>query len=143
MTDEFWKRKSLSEMSKDEWETLCDGCALCCLQKIEEEESGDVYFTDIACRLLDTRSCRCTDYTRRAKLVSTCLVLSADDSDAFHWLPDSCAYRRLAEGKDLPQWHHLITGDPNSVHEAGFSVKGKTVSETETGQWSVLRKLSG
>ncbi len=142
MTDEFWKRKSLSEMSKDEWETLCDGCALCCLQKIEEEESGDVYFTDIACRLLDTRSCRCTDYTRRAKLVSTCLVLSADDSDAFHWLPDSCAYRRLAEGKDLPQWHHLITGDPNSVHEAGFSVKGKTVSETETGQWSVLRKLS-
>ncbi len=143
MNDEFWKRKSLSEMSKDEWESLCDGCALCCLKKIEDEETGDIYFTDIACRLLDTRTCRCTDYAARAKLVSTCLVLSADDPDAFHWLPDSCAYRRLAEGKDLPEWHPLITGDPNSVHEAGISAKGKMVSETRTGQWSVLRKLSG
>ncbi len=142
MTDEFWKRKSLAEMSKEEWESLCDGCALCCLQKIEDEETGDVYFTDIACRLLDTETCRCTNYAERAKLVSDCLVLSADDPDAFHWLPDSCAYRRLADGKDLPEWHPLITGDPNSVHEAGISAKGKMVSETDSGQWSVLRKLS-
>ncbi len=142
MTDEFWKRKSLADMSKEEWESLCDGCALCCLQKIEDEETGDVYFTDIACRLLDTETCRCTNYAERAKLVPDCLVLSADDPDAFHWLPDSCAYRRLADGKDLPEWHPLITGDPNSVHEAGISAKGKMVSETDSGQWSVLRKLS-
>ncbi len=142
MTDEFWKRKSLAEMSAEEWESLCDGCALCCLQKMEDEETGDVYFTDIACRLLDTETCRCTNYAERAKLVPDCLVLSADNPDAFHWLPDSCAYRRLADGKDLPVWHPLLTGDPNSVHEAGISAKGKMVSETETGQWTVLRKLS-
>jgi uncharacterized cysteine cluster protein YcgN (CxxCxxCC family) len=142
MTDEFWKKKSLAEMSKSEWESLCDGCALCCLQKIEDEETGDVYFTDVACRLLDTETCRCTNYAARAKLVSTCLVLSADDPDAFHWLPDSCAYRRLAEGKELPEWHPLISGDPNAVHEVGISAKGKAVSETETGQWTVLRKLA-
>jgi uncharacterized cysteine cluster protein YcgN (CxxCxxCC family) len=141
MTDDFWKRKSLAQMTAEEWESLCDGCALCCLQKMEDEETGDVYFTDIACRLLDTETCRCTDYTARAKLVSDCLVLSVDDPDAFHWLP-SCAYRRLAEGKGLPDWHPLITGNPDSVHEAGISAKGKMVSETETGQWRVVRKLS-
>jgi uncharacterized cysteine cluster protein YcgN (CxxCxxCC family) len=142
MTDDFWKRKSLAEMTTKEWESLCDGCALCCLQKMEDEETGDVYFTDIACRLLDTETCRCTDYAARAKLVSDCLVLSVDDPDAFHWLPGSCAYRRLAEGKGLPDWHPLITGNPDSVHEAGISAKGKMVSETETGQWRVVRKLS-
>ena len=142
MTDEFWKRKSLAEMSKSEWESLCDGCALCCLQKLEDEETGDVYFTDIACRLLDTKTCRCTDYSSRAKKVADCLVLSVDEPEAFHWLPGSCAYRRLAEGKDLPEWHPLLTGDPDSVHQAGISAKGKVVSETETGQWTVLRKLS-
>ena len=142
MTDDFWKRKSLAEMTTKEWESLCDGCALCCLQKMEDEETGDVYFTDIACRLLDTETCRCTDYAARSKLVSDCLVLSVDDPDAFHWLPGSCAYRRLAEGKGLPDWHPLITGNPDSVHEAGISAKGKMVSETETGQWRVVRKLS-
>ena len=142
MMDEFWKHKSLAEMSQTEWESLCDGCALCCLQKIEDEETGDVYFTDVACRLLDTNTCRCTNYAARAKLVSSCLVLSAGEPEAFHWLPGSCAYRRLAEGKDLPEWHPLLTGDPESVHEAGISAKGKMVSETETGQWTVLRKLS-
>ena len=141
MKDEFWKRKSLSEMSRAEWESLCDGCALCCLQKIEDEETGDVYFTDIACRLLDTKSCRCTNYSNRAKIVASCLTLSADEPETFRWLPGSCAYRRLAEGKDLPQWHPLLTGDPNSVHEAGISTLGKAVSETETGQWTVLRRL--
>jgi len=142
MTDEFWKRKSLAEMSKTEWESLCDGCALCCLQKLEDEETGDVYFTDIACKLLDTDACRCTDYANRAKLVSTCLVLSADEPEAFRWLPGTCAYRLLAEGKSLPGWHPLITGNPDSVHKAGISAKGKCVSETETAQYSVLRQLS-
>jgi uncharacterized cysteine cluster protein YcgN (CxxCxxCC family) len=142
MTDEFWKRKSLAEMTNSEWESLCDGCALCCLQKLEDEETGDVYFTDVACRLLDTNTCRCTDYAARAKKVADCLVLSVDEPEAFHWLPGSCAYRRLAEGKELPEWHPLLTGDPDSVHEAGISAMGKAVSETETGQWTVLRKLS-
>jgi len=142
MTDEFWKRKSLAEMTNSEWESLCDGCALCCLQKLEDEETGDVYFTDVACRLLDTNTCRCTDYAARAKKVADCLVLSVDEPEAFHWLPGSCAYRRLAEGKDLPEWHPLLTGDPGSIHEAGISAMGKAVSETETGQWTVVRKLS-
>lgn len=142
MTDDFWKRKSLAEMSIAEWESLCDGCALCCLHKHEDEESGDVYFTDIACRLLDTKSCRCTDYPSRAKKVAGCLVLSADEPEAFHWLPGSCAYRLLYEGRDLPEWHPLRTGDPNSVHDAGISARGKVVSENETEQWTVLRKLS-
>jgi len=142
MTDEFWKRKSLAEMTNGEWESLCDGCALCCLQKLEDEETGDVYFTDVACRLLDTETCRCTDYAARAKKVADCLVLSVDEPETFHWLPGSCAYRRLAEGKELPDWHPLRTGDPDSVHEAGISAKGKVVSETKTRQWTVLRKLS-
>ena len=142
MTDEFWKRKSLTEMSKDEWESLCDGCALCCLQKLEDEETGAVYFTDIACRLLDVDTCRCTDYKKRAKLVSSCLILAAGKPEAFHWLPGSCAYRLLAEGEDLPEWHPLISGDPDSVHDAGISAKGKMVSEKESTQWTVLRELS-
>lgn len=142
MTDDFWKRKSLSEMSQDEWESLCDGCAQCCLQKFEDEETGDIYFTDIACRLLDTDACRCLDYGARAKKVSTCLVLSADDAEAFRWLPGTCAYRLLAEGHELPDWHPLVCGDPEAVHEAGISARGKMVSETVTTQWTVIRKLA-
>ena len=142
MTDDFWKRKSLPEMTKAEWESLCDGCALCCLQKLEDEDTGETYFTDIACRLLDVKTCRCSDYASRAEKVADCLVLSAGEPEAFRWLPATCAYRRLAEGQDLPQWHPLLTGDPDSVHEAGISARGKVVSESESTQWTVLRKLS-
>lgn len=141
MTDEFWKRKSLHEMTTAQWESLCDGCALCCLQKLEDEESGELYFTDVACKLLDVNTCRCRDYPARAKKVADCLVLSVDDAEAFAWLPATCAYRLLADGDELPQWHPLITGDPGSVHAAGISAMGKAVSETETTQWTVLRKL--
>ena len=141
MGEEFWKHKSLAEMSPREWESLCDGCALCCLHKFEDDDSGDVYFTDVACGLLDIKTCRCRDYPRRAEKVPDCLQLSADAADQFRWLPASCAYRRLAEGRDLPDWHPLVCGDPDAVHRAGISARGKAVSEDSGAQWSVLRRL--
>jgi uncharacterized cysteine cluster protein YcgN (CxxCxxCC family) len=141
MTDEFWKRKSLAQMSAAEWEALCDGCALCCMQKLEDEQTGQVFYTDKPCRLLDTQNCRCTDYAARAKKVADCLVLSADQPESFRWLPDSCAYRRLSEGKDLPSWHPLVSGDPESVHEAGISVRGK-VGTRDDEECSVIRVLA-
>lgn len=142
MDQDFWKRKSLGEMNREEWEALCDGCALCCLHKVQDEETEEVFFTDVACRLLDLETCRCRDYANRAREVAACLVLDINDPDSFDWLPASCAYRRLAAGKDLPEWHPLVSGDPNSVHEAGISIRGFAVSENETQEWSIVLDLN-
>jgi uncharacterized cysteine cluster protein YcgN (CxxCxxCC family) len=141
MTDQFWKRKSLAEMTRPEWDSLCDGCALCCMHKVEDEDSGEVFYTNLACKLLDVDTCRCTDYANRAKKVADCLVLTPDATEAFEWLPATCAYRRLAHGEDLPEWHPLITGDPESVHQVEVSVRGKVVSENDTDEWTVLWKV--
>ena len=141
MNDQFWKRKPLREMSRTEWESLCDGCALCCMHKLEDADSGEIFYTDVACRLLDVETCRCKDYSARAKRVADCLVLSVDRPEAFQWLPASCAYRRLARGKGLPEWHPLLTGRPESVHEAGISMRGRAVPEQDADDWSVLQQL--
>jgi len=130
MSEPFWKSKTLAEMSAEEWESLCDGCALCCLQKLEDEDTGKVYYTRVACRYLDGTTCRCTAYPRRLALVPDCVRLTPQHIDQFSWLPNTCAYRLLAAGKPLYRWHPLLSGCPESVHRAGISVKGKTLPET-------------
>lgn len=128
----FWRERRLEELSRKEWESLCDGCARCCLLKLEDEETAEVAYTRVACRLLDSHSCRCTDYRRRLRRVPGCLRLTPESLPrAARWLPDTCAYRLLWEGRDLPEWHPLVTGDPESVHRAGISVRGRTVCETQ------------
>jgi uncharacterized cysteine cluster protein YcgN (CxxCxxCC family) len=127
----FWRTKSLKEMSRPEWESLCDGCGRCCTVKFEDTETGLVEFTNVACRQLDTKSCRCKNYAKRKTLVPDCISLTVRMVGKRHWLPSTCAYRLIDEGKDLPWWHPLVSGDPNSVHKAGISVRNKVVSEDE------------
>lgn len=125
----FWERKSLREMSREEWESLCDGCGQCCRLKVCDADTGEVRATPFACRLLDLHSCRCSDYANRRKKVPSCLQLTPENVVELDWLPETCAYRRLADGLPLPEWHPLKTGDPDSVHRAGASVRGQLVSE--------------
>lgn len=127
----FWKTKTLRDMDPQEWESLCDGCARCCLCKLEDADTGKVFYTDVACRLLDLDSCRCTDYPNRHRRVPACARLHPDTLHELHWMPLTCAYRLLAEGRDLPPWHPLVCGDPETVHEAGISVRHHAVSERE------------
>ncbi|MEM8749404.1 MAG: YcgN family cysteine cluster protein [Pseudomonadota bacterium] len=126
---EFWKTKALSEMTEMEWESLCDGCGRCCLNKLEDWDTGEIHYTNIACSLFDESTCRCSNYPARFSIVPDCIKLEPQDISGYSWLPPTCAYRRLDEGKSLPDWHPLITGDPNSVHQNGISVLGKTIPE--------------
>lgn len=129
----FWTRKRLDQMTAAEWESLCDGCGRCCLIKLEDADSGEIAYTDIACRLLDLGTCRCSDYTNRHAKVPDCVRLDASNIGAFGWMPSTCGYRLIAEGKDLAWWHPLVSGDPDSVHRAGISVRGRVVAEDRAG----------
>ncbi len=127
----FWLHKPLTSLSAEEWDALCDGCGKCCLHKLEDEDSGRIYFTNVACRLLDTATCRCTDYAHRAARVADCVTLTPELLRDPRWLPSTCAYRLLAKGRALPWWHPLVSADPASVVRSGHSVVGRVVSETE------------
>jgi len=131
MEKKFWREKALADMSREEWESLCDGCGRCCLNKLEDEDSGEISWTDVACRLLDGESCRCRDYSGRLSAVPDCVQLDAENVKTLSWLPPPCAYRLVAEGRDLYWWHPLVSGDPDTVHQAGVSVRGRTVSERD------------
>ena len=130
---QFWKTKRLDQMTGAEWESLCDGCGRCCLNKLRHEETDDLAFTNVSCRLLDVNSCRCTHYADRRRYVPDCVSLGPDMLGGIDWLPPTCAYRRLDEGRDLAWWHPLVSGDPETVHSAGVSVRGRAVSERVAG----------
>lgn len=126
----FWETTPLTAMDREQWESLCDGCGRCCLHKLEDADTGEIYYTDVACKLLDLSSCACRDYERRWDSVPDCIALSPRVIDDLAWLPSTCAYRLLRNGQPLPDWHPLVSGDPDSVHQAGISVRGRAVSET-------------
>lgn len=132
LRDKYWESVPLSKMNEAEWEALCDGCGKCCLNKLEDPDTGQVALTRVACRLLDDTTCRCAQYDIRHQFVPECIRMTPlTIAQHAYWLPSSCAYKRLHEGKGLPNWHPLVSGDPNSVHEAGVSVKGQTLPEFE------------
>ncbi len=130
----FWEERPLDKLSRGEWESLCDGCGKCCLHKLEDEETGEILPTNVACRLLDRRGGGCRDYPNRRRLVPDCVRLTPAKLDRLDWLPETCAYRLVRDGKPLPAWHHLESGSRETVHQAGESVRGWTVSEDDAGE---------
>ncbi len=134
MTARFWEDLPLEALDSAQWEALCDGCGKCCLHKLEDEDTGELFPTNVACRLLDRRQARCGDYPRRRLHVPDCIRLTAKSLATINWLPETCAYVRRAEGRELPSWHYLITGDRDSIHRAGASVRGWTISELDAGE---------
>jgi hypothetical protein len=126
----FWEKIPLKDMSPAEWEALCDGCGKCCLNKLEFEDTGEVAYTRVACRLFDNETCRCGDYANRKRHVPECVVLSPRTlKKSVYWMPATCAYKLLWQGKPLPEWHPLLTGDPESTHRAPGAIRGETLSE--------------
>jgi uncharacterized cysteine cluster protein YcgN (CxxCxxCC family) len=126
----FWETKKLAEMTAEEWESLCDNCGKCCLHKLEDEDTGKIAFTRVACRLINLNTCRCTRYNERTKLVAECLDIRKLDVEKYNWLPSTCAYRLLNQGKKLPAWHPLLTGSPASVKRAGVSISSYAIKES-------------
>jgi uncharacterized cysteine cluster protein YcgN (CxxCxxCC family) len=135
MTGRFWEDTPLAKLDRAQWEALCDGCGKCCVHKLEDEDTGELLATNVACRLLDRRMGRCSDYRHRHAYVSECVRLNANNVAGIEWLPSTCAYRLRAEGKPLPDWHYLVSGDPESVHAAGQSTRGWTISEDDAGDF--------
>ena len=132
MSRPFWETTDLADMTRAQWESLCDGCGRCCVLKLEDADTGEVHYTDIACRLFDDATCRCGNYALRRQLVKGCVILTPESLPRVaDWLPKTCAYRRLHEGRGLAEWHPLVSGDPESVHRAGISLRGRTVPEYE------------
>lgn len=132
MTLPYWKRKTLETMSPTEWEALCDGCGKCCLSKLEDEDTGDIHFTSVGCRLFDAGACRCRDYENRQAEVADCVQLTPQNVRTISWLPSTCAYRLVGEGRDLYWWHHLVSGSRDTIHAAGISMRGRvTAAEDE------------
>jgi uncharacterized cysteine cluster protein YcgN (CxxCxxCC family) len=131
--ERFWETTPLAAMSPEQWESLCDGCAKCCLEKLEDEDTKHIVYTNVACKLLDEDSCRCSDYKRRSHLVPNCVTLTPAVLREPYWLPATCAYRLVAEGRPLPDWHPLVTGDPSSVDAAGQMIRGRVISENDAG----------
>ena len=125
----FWRTVPLDQMTTEQWESLCDGCGKCCVIRLEDEDTGDIYTTDVGCRLLDGHTCRCTDYANRKAEVPDCVQLTPENVSRISWLPATCAYRLVAEGRDLFDWHPLTTGNPESTHDAKVSVRDRTVPE--------------
>ena len=138
----FWKTKTLAQMSEQEWESLCDGCGKCCLMGLEDADTGEIHLTDVACKLLDGQSCKCSNYPNRKKLVPDCVKLTPKNVPRYKWIPKTCAYRLVSEGRDLYSWHPLVSGDPESVHRAKVSVRGRTRPEGRLKMAGLIKRIT-
>lgn len=138
----FWKTKTLAEMSEQEWESLCDGCGKCCVLGLEDADTGEIYLTDVACKLLDGQSCQCSDYANRKKKVPDCVKLTPKNVPRYKWIPKTCAYRLVSEGRDLFPWHPLISGDPESVHRANVSARGRTRPQGRLKMAGLIKRIT-
>ncbi len=142
MSQPFWKSKSMAEMTPEEWESLCDGCGKCCLIGLEDADTGEIYLTDVSCKLLDGKTCRCVDYENRSARVADCVTLTPSNVAELTWLPRTCAYRLVHEGRDLFAWHPLVSGDPESVHRANVSVRGKVRPEGRYTTRQLIKRIT-
>ncbi len=142
MSDPYWKTTPLAAMSEAQWEGLCDGCGKCCLIGLEDEDTGEIYLTDVACKLFDDKSCRCSNYDQRRDIVDDCVKLTPQTIGELTWLPKTCAYRLVHEGRDLFWWHPLVSGDPESVHAANVSVRGKTRPERNQKVRQLMKRIT-